>query len=115
MAYRRLLTTGAVMKKHKHGRGSNRLIWVTPLLDHVVWSDDAKLEIKGFLLTKDMKKVTRGVENKMYKVLVVAADRDLELEAKTAAMMDEWADAFDWLMTVCYTCVVDPALAPVYC
>jgi hypothetical protein len=32
MAYRRLLTTGAVMKKHKHGRGSNRLIWVTPLL-----------------------------------------------------------------------------------
>jgi len=94
------LINGGAFKKFKRGRSVNRLIWLTPLLDHLCWGDSDKKTVRGFMLLYDIKKVVKTVEGKSYRIELNSMDRTLELEAKTALMMDEWAEAFEYACAV---------------
>jgi len=95
--YVSMLTSGAIFKKYKHGKGSKRCIWCTPALDHVLWGDTDKGLVRGFLRTANLTEVTKG-NGSDKRIFLLSTERTLELEAQSFVDCKEWLLAFQFLL-----------------
>jgi len=57
----RVRHVGAVFKKYHNKMGQKRCIWCPASLDRVLWGDEQKKEIKGFIKTSELQEVNKGM------------------------------------------------------
>jgi len=95
--FQTLLREGALFKKFQHNMGQKRMIWATETLDKLLWGDEQKKEIKGFLKSAAIIEVNRGHDKTKLRIYLVSINRTLELEARDPAMHNEWMSAFKYL------------------
>lgn len=93
------LSTGSLFKKYKRGSGSKRLIWITPHYDYLLWGDELKKEVKGFIPICDLQEINAGFSTKQKnRLFIVSPDRTLELEAKDPQQSKEWMEMIETLI-----------------
>ena len=51
---------GQMFQKYKRGKGKKRLIWCPLSLDRILWGDEKKKKVKGYMMVCDIKGVTQG-------------------------------------------------------
>lgn len=93
------LVEGCVFKKFKRGSSSKRLIWTSTNFDFVVWGEEDKSLVKGYINTHDIQEVNQGFalknKNRLY---IVSPERTLELEAKDGLQAKEWKEMLELLI-----------------
>lgn len=62
----------------------------------MVWGDEDKANVKGFIATTDIQEINQGFGKNKCRIYVVSAGRTLELEAKDSAMAKEWKTLFEF-------------------
>lgn len=54
-----------MFRKFKHGKYKKRMIWTTPDMEKILWGDESKKNIKGFLMTSELQELNEGMRWKM--------------------------------------------------
>jgi len=85
---------GDIFKKYKKGSCQVRHVWFSANMDRIHWGDPestpANRKPKGEVLLEDMVSVRSDPEHRL---TILAAGRDLELEARDDPMPKTWTDA----------------------
>jgi hypothetical protein len=93
------LVEGCVFRKFKRGSSSKRLIWTSGNFDFVVWGEEDKSLMKGYINTHDIQEINQGFalknKNRLY---IVSPERTLELEAKDGLQAKEWKEMLELLI-----------------
>lgn len=96
-----MLIRGGMFTKYKYAKGQKRLIWCPASLDRILWGDESKKKIKGYVMVCDFTAVRDGCEGSKKKDLaltIVSATRLLELESMDSQQKALWTAALKWLI-----------------
>jgi len=95
----RPLKAGDIFKKYRRGSSSKRRIFMTELLEYLVWGEpDNKSIIKGFIRTEDIQEINQGFGANRNRIYVVTKERTVELEATTTPLANKWRTGLELLM-----------------
>jgi hypothetical protein len=96
-----MLRAGGMFTKFKYAKGQKRMIWCPSSLDRILWGDEKKKKVRGYVMTCDVTAIRAGAEGSKKKDLaltIVSATRLLELEAMDSQQKKVWTDALQWLI-----------------
>lgn len=96
-----MMKNGGMFTKYKYAKGQRRLIWCPSSLDRLLWGDEKKKKVKGYIMVCDITAVREGCEGSKKKDLaltVVSDTRLLELECMDSQQKKVWTDALNWLI-----------------
>lgn len=96
-----MLKNGAVFSKFKYAKGQKRAIWCPSSLERILWGDEKKKKVKGYIMVCDLTAVREGCEGSKkpeFAITLVSATRLLELEAPDKQTKEKWMEALKWLI-----------------
>ncbi len=52
---------GSMFIKYKHKKGKDRMVWCPINLDRILWGDETKKNVKGYLMISDIQRISDGM------------------------------------------------------
>lgn len=96
-----MLTNGSIFVKYKYGKGQKRMIWCSDSFDRILWGDEQKKKVKGYMMVSDItaiRDIAEGSKKKDYSLTIVSSTRLLELEAMDYEQKVGWIEALQWMI-----------------
>jgi len=96
-----LIQQGSMFIKYKHKKGKDRMIYCPNSLDRIIWGDQAKKKVKGYLMVSDLIRISDGCfgsKRNENAFTIVAKERTLELEASGQKEKSDWIAAIQHLI-----------------